>query len=83
MDGKSPIIVVMPTGGGKSLMFMLPASVKDAGTTVVVTPLIALKQDMQKRCRELGLDCIVWGTERRMHDSCFILVTPESAVSQG
>jgi superfamily II DNA helicase RecQ len=83
MDGKSPIILVMPTGGGKSLMFMLPASVKDAGTTVVVTPLIALKQDMQKRCRELGLECIVWGSGRRMHDSCIVLVTPESAVSQG
>jgi superfamily II DNA helicase RecQ len=46
MDGKSPIIVVMLIGGNKNLMFMLLASVKDIGTTVVVTPLITLKQDM-------------------------------------
>ena len=46
MDNKSPIILVMRTGGGKSLMFMLPASVKEAGMTVVVTPLTALKYDM-------------------------------------
>ncbi|KAH0553343.1 hypothetical protein GP486_006567 [Trichoglossum hirsutum] len=45
---KSPIILMIRTGGGKSLMFMLPASVQEAGTTVVVTPLIALKQDMQR-----------------------------------
>ncbi|KAH0551515.1 hypothetical protein GP486_007269 [Trichoglossum hirsutum] len=83
MDGKSPIILVMQTGGGKSLMFMLPASVKDAGTTVVVTPLIALKQDMQRRCRELGLECQEWSTRKRVHDSCILLVTPESAISQG
>src|SRR5579862_514407 len=83
MDGKSPVIVVMRTGGGKSLMFMLPASVKEAGTTVVVTPLIALKQDMQRRCRELGLECVEWEARRKMHDSCILLVTPESAISQG
>jgi superfamily II DNA helicase RecQ len=83
MDGKSPVIVVMRTGGGKSLMFMLPASVKDAGTTVVVTPLVALKQDMRRRCRELGLECQEWSTRKKMHDSCILLVTPESAVSQG
>src|SRR5947199_10853044 len=58
MDNKSPIILVMRTGGGKSLMFMLPASVKEAGTTVVVTPLTALKYDMQRRCRELGINCM-------------------------
>ena len=46
MDNKSPIILVMRTGGGKSLMFMLPVSVKKAGMTVVVIPLIALKYDM-------------------------------------
>jgi len=83
MDNKSPVIVVMRTGGGKSLMFMLPASIKDAGTTVVVTPLIALKQDMQRRCRELGLECVEWDARRKMHDSCILLVTPESAISQG
>ncbi|KAH0548035.1 hypothetical protein GP486_008223 [Trichoglossum hirsutum] len=80
---KSPIILVMRTGGGKSLMFMLPASIREAGTTVVITPLIALKQDMQRRCRELGLECIAWSARRKIHDTCILLVTPESAVSQG
>ncbi|KAH0551482.1 hypothetical protein GP486_007302 [Trichoglossum hirsutum] len=83
MSNKSPIILVMRTGGGKSLMFILPASIREAGTTVVITPLIALKQDMQRRCRELGLECIVWSARKKIHDTCILLVTPESAVSQG
>lgn len=83
MDNKSPIVLVMATGGGKSLVFMLPASVKEAGTTVVVTPLVALKQDMQRRCRELGIECQSWSGRKKMHDSCILLVTPESATSIG
>src|ERR1700739_681815 len=82
MDGKSPIIVVMAIGGSKSLMFMLPALVKEAGTTVVITPLIALKHNMLKRCWELSLECIEWDSGRRMNDSCILLVIPESAISK-
>jgi superfamily II DNA helicase RecQ len=43
IDRKSLIIVVIPIGGGKSLMFILPVSIKDTGTTVVVMLLITLK----------------------------------------
>jgi ATP-dependent DNA helicase RecQ len=47
-------LVVMPTGGGKSLCYQLPALV-DGGLVVVISPLIALMADQLQRLREAGV----------------------------
>jgi superfamily II DNA helicase RecQ len=54
---ESPVVAVMPTGGGKSLLFMLPAWAEQGGTTVVVIPLIALRGDMMQRCKLFRISC--------------------------
>ncbi|AXX96467.1 DNA helicase RecQ [Profundibacter amoris] len=48
-------LAIMPTGGGKSLCFQLPALMRD-GVTVVISPLIALMRDQVRALQEAGVE---------------------------
>src|SRR5436190_11062388 len=53
LEGRDAL-VVLPTGGGKSLCYQAPALLRD-GLTVVVSPLISLMQDQIDALRECGV----------------------------
>ena len=53
LEGRD-VLLVMPTGAGKSLCYQLPGIVR-GGTTLVISPLIALMEDQSSKMLQLGL----------------------------
>ena len=58
--GDAQVVVVLPTGGGKSLLFLIPSFLPGSGVTVVVLPLVALRQDLVRRCQEFHISFTDW-----------------------
>ena len=89
------VCVVMPTGGGKSLCYQLPAVLDERRTAVVISPLIALMQDQVAQLRQMGIPSVflnsaVVETDRREVKQKavagryrLIYVSPERAVMDG
>jgi ATP-dependent DNA helicase RecQ len=84
-------LVLMPTGGGKSLCYQIPSLVRD-GVGIVVSPLIALMQDQVSALHELGVRAgflnssmtpqEAWQTELAMHNGelDMLYVAPERLI---
>jgi superfamily II DNA or RNA helicase len=72
----------MRTGGGKSLLFMLPAWAAPGGVTIVVMPKVMLQEDMADRCRQQGIPVAVWSDNHAPpYEARIVFVIAESAVS--
>jgi superfamily II DNA helicase RecQ len=76
----TPLVAVLPTGGGKSLVFMVPAMLTGAGVTIVVAPYAELKRQLVTRCLDAGLECKHW-PEARESWPRVVIVSAEAASS--
>lgn len=80
--GESTIVQITPTGGGKSMSFMLPAKGASSGRTIVVVPLVALQEDMQRECINAGIATDIWDSADPNPKGTIILVSPETIFSK-
>jgi superfamily II DNA helicase RecQ len=76
------VIAIIGTGGGKNLLFMLPAFYNGGRMNVIIISLIVLRQDMRKRCENIRIICREWNSRQPANAARIILITPESAVSE-
>jgi ATP-dependent DNA helicase RecQ len=65
--------VVMPTGGGKSLCYQLPAAMMSERTAIVVSPLIALMQDQVAQLEQMGIAAAVLNSSQNATEQSAIL----------
>jgi len=79
-------IIILPTGGGKSTLYLVMSRLHAADVTIVIVPLIALRQDLIRRCRESGI--LYWHynnvdrMEERLHAvPSLVFVDVESATT--
>jgi superfamily II DNA helicase RecQ len=82
MSGTEQVVVVLATGEGKRLLFMLPCTLPDAGVTVLILPLVSLHGDQLRRVRELGINHLVWAPGET-HDAPLVFVTADAAGTKG
>tara|TARA_B110000003_G_scaffold49514_1_gene48360 strand:- start:4741 stop:6570 length:1830 start_codon:yes stop_codon:yes gene_type:complete len=59
LRGGTPTLAILPTGGGKSLCFQLPALAR-GGTCLVISPLVALMKDQCDVLRRMGIRAEAW-----------------------
>jgi ATP-dependent DNA helicase RecQ len=66
--------VVMPTGGGKSLCYQLPAALLSKQTVVVVSPLIALMQDQVMQLGQMGIEAALLNSSLTENEQSKVIV---------
>ena len=80
LAGDTPLIVILPTSGGKSLLFMVPGCLEDPGVTIVVVPFRALINDLVDRLRRTGIDCMEWKSNE-VNPAAIVVVSADVAAS--
>lgn len=73
------LFLVGPTAMGKTIAYMLPATIRDHGITCVLLPLSALHADFDRRCKGLKIDSSRWTPENSKPRTKIVYVSPEHA----
>ena len=72
VDSNKSVLAIMPTGGGKSLCYQLPALMRQ-GITVVISPLIALMRDQVRSLTQVGVAAAALNSQNTEQETAEII----------
>ncbi|KAF9487623.1 P-loop containing nucleoside triphosphate hydrolase protein [Pleurotus eryngii] len=73
------VVGILPTGGGKSLMFYGPSLVEKDGVTIVISPFVALADEQFETAQQLGIPVSRWPSSAADLSSTRLLIVPAHA----
>jgi superfamily II DNA helicase RecQ len=79
---ETPVVVVLPTVGGKTLLMMMPALLDPEGVMVMVTPFRALVDNMVNQFRGAGVNYLEWKFGE-VNPAVVVMVSTDVAVLYG
>ncbi len=82
VNGVSPLVAVFPTGGGKTLLIMLPAILDKGKCTIVIVPLVALANDIVKRCQDARIDVSQWDGSIQRRTTVIVVTSNVSVTTE-
>jgi superfamily II DNA helicase RecQ len=65
LKGTPNLTIILPTAGGKSMLFLLAASLRWAKTTLIMVPLVSLKDGLAAMAQNFGLPCRIWEMDHK------------------
>ena len=81
LERKSDLLIILPTGGGKTLTYLLPIFMEETLTTVIVLPYVVLVDQVEELCMSMNITSQIWrGKGHSIGNSQAILIAAEHAV---
>jgi superfamily II DNA helicase RecQ len=79
---KDNFVGILPTGGGKSLAFLIPALAQPGCINLVVAPNKALMADLMRKTKTLGVPCCKWTSKSQdVGNAAIVFLAMESIIS--
>jgi superfamily II DNA helicase RecQ len=75
------VVLVIGTGSGKNLVVIVGAAIADAGTTLLVLPMVALRGDVLRRFHQVGIRPLIWSVDCKRSAS-LVIVSAKAACTQ-